>query len=236
MKSIVFIMSITLAAGFGCGKKGEGGGEGGGDKAGGDKAGGDKAGGDDKQTKPKPSGPFGAWDAAAEAKKFEGDWVCPGGSRGVWHAWEIKGDKVKVWDGTQEKTLEFSVTSPCHISLIENTADGSSGTTPRFTWDENGEMLQMADLGVVKGDVAYACISNKVYRLEGDKCTEMSEMFGKWEEKEADCTLTDAEFELKGERGTKLARKGDALVGSAPLQCDKMGNWDAAKDAQANKK
>lgn len=58
----------------------------------------------------------------------------------AWAAWAVQGAKVKVWNGADEKTYDLAVTSPCEVSVIENSADGSASTTKPYTV-KNGQLI-----------------------------------------------------------------------------------------------
>jgi hypothetical protein len=163
-----------------------------------------------------PSSPFAEFgDTAAIAKKLEGGaWLVGGPSLGQKEAWEVKGGEITVATVAGEKKLKLEVKSPCHLETIEESGGGRSSTTTHFVMDGDTLYAGLGDAGLKKGGDVLACVSNAVYTLKGGACQRWDEsMFdkGKWESKPAECALTGDVFEVKGDYGSKLNVKGNAL-------------------------
>lgn len=196
---------------------------------------------------PADTGPFAAWDMPARRAAFAGAHLTPGDMLGSWAAWEVTGDKVKIWDGKAEKTYELSVKSPCEVEVIERSDGGSSSTTGHYTVKDGALLMGLGDAGSRKGPEAVACIANVVLTLDAaGKCTQWNEsMFdkGKYEAKPGTCAWTrDGDKELftatvNGSE-TRLLVDGDALL-SEQLQSthsSKQPDFAAAKTARDARK
>lgn len=192
------------------------------------------------------AGPFGAWDMAARRAAFAGAHLAPGDYLGAWVAWDVQGTKVKVWDGTAEKTYDLAVKSPCEVEVIEASDGGSSSTTHHYTL-KGGQLGQLVmglgDAGSRKGPEAVACISNAVVTLDASgHCLQWKEsMFdkGKYESQPGTCAwVKDGDKELfaatvNGSE-TRLVVDGDALL-TEQLQTthsEKMADFAAARAAR----
>ena len=195
-------------------------------------------------TKEKESGPFAGWDMEARRKAWQGAWVTTGGSLGAWEAWDVKGDKVTVWDGTAEKTLEFELLSPCEVQTTEKSPDGSSsGTISHYTLKDGVIVKGLGDAGTRRGNEAIACVSNKVVTLAADgKCTEWERsMFGdgKYESAPGTCRLEgDKFFATINGYESELKVVGDAILSDqlANVHGEKAADFNAAKAARDAKK
>jgi hypothetical protein len=178
---------------------------------------------------PQDDGPFAAFDLPGVTKKWQGAWLLDGGRK----AWEVSADKVTVFDGNTDKTLEFDVQAPCQVAVTERSDGGSSSTIHKFAFDADTLYAGLGNSGVKKGDAVVACISNKVYTLQDGKCLAWKEsMFdkGKWESSDATCTLSGETFEVEG---TTLEVVGDALVDTQMKgnRAERQDSLDAAKSA-----
>ena len=199
------------------------------------------------KAEPKADGPFGAWDMAARKAAFQGAYVTPGSALGAWEAWNVAGDKVTIWDGSAEKTFDFKVISPCEAKVTEKGADGSSSSTITHYTLQDGKLVKgLGDAGSKKGDNAIACISNKLFTLDGGKCTEWeASMFddGKYEQKPGTCGFKkDGDKEtftaITDGHETVLQVMGDALLSEqlAQTHSEKVADFAAAKAARDAKK
>lgn len=197
---------------------------------------------------PKADGPFAAWDLEGRRKAMQGAHVTPGDSLGTWQAWDVQGDKVVVWDGTNEQTMELSVPSPCEVKTTVRSSDGSSsGTTSHYTLKDGVFITGLGDAGSLKGAEAVACISNKVFTLDAaGTCLEWDEsMFdkGKYESAPGTCGWKTEGGEqvfvatVNGHE-TTLQVHGDALLSEqlARTHSEKVADFAAAKAARDAKK
>lgn len=193
------------------------------------------------------AGPFAAWDMPTRQAAFAGAHLTPGDSLGSWVAWEVQGTKVKVWNGTSEKTYDLAVKSPCEVEVIEVSDGGSSSTTTHYTLKGGQLVMGLGDAGSRKGPEAVACISNAVVTLDaGGTCLEWKEsMFdkGKYESKPGTCGwVKDGDKELfaatvNGSE-TRLLVDGDALW-TEQLQSthsEKQADFAAARVARDARK
>lgn len=230
----IVVASLSLAA---CKKDEKAGG--------GDKPAGKPAETDKKAAEPpKPTGPFAAWDLDARTKAWQGAHVAPLQSLGSWSAIEVKGDKVVVWDGKEEKTLDFAVLSPCEARFMESLPDGSrSGWTSHYTIKDGKIVAGMGDAGSRKGKEAIACVSNTIVVMDASgTCTEWkASMFddGKYEQAPATCRwLEEDGKEMFGvtirDWETKLLVDGDALMTEqlAQTHSEPVADLAAAKAAR----
>lgn len=194
------------------------------------------------------AGPFAGWDLAARRAAFQGAHVTPGGALGAWEAWNVVGDKVTIWDGTTEKTLELQVVSPCEAKIIERTPDGATmGTTSHYTLLDGKLAKGLGDAGSRRGPEAIACISNKVFTVDAKgACTEWrAPMFdnGRYESTLATCGFRkdgDREVFVATVHGSEsvLEVHGDALLSAqlAQSHSEKVADFAAAKAARDAKK
>jgi hypothetical protein len=197
---------------------------------------------------PKASGPFSGWDMAARTAAFQGAHVTPGNSLGMWEAWNVQGDKVTIWNGTDEKTYELTLISPCEVKVTEKTSDGgSSSTVKHYTLKDGAIVMGLGDAGARKGDEAIACVSNLVFTLDAKgTCTEWkASLFdeGKYEQKPGTCGFRkdgDKEVFAVTARGYehKLEVHGDALLSQqlASTHSEKVADFAAAKAARDSKR
>ncbi len=193
-------------------------------------------------------GSWAAWDMAARKAAFQGAHVTPGEALGAWDAWNITGDKVTVWNGTAEKTLDLTLMSPCEAKITEKGADGSSSSTVSHYTLQDGKLVTgLGDAGSRKGAEAVACISNKVFTVDAKGvCTEWSgSMFddGKYEQKPGTCGFKkDGDKEVFAATAdgheTTLGVYGDALLSEqlANTHSEKVADFAAAKAARDAKK
>jgi hypothetical protein len=185
------------------------------------------------ETKPEVAndGPFAAFDLPGVAKKWQGSWVVDGGAA----AWDVRGDEVTVYDGATEKTLELAVKTPCQVATIARSDGGTSSTIHKFAFDGDTLYAGLGNAGVKKGDAIVACVSNKVFTLEGGKCQAWKEsMFhdGKWESEDATCSMSDQDgTQIFEADGTKLELVGEALVDAQMKNnpAKRTGNFEEAK-------
>jgi len=136
------------------------------------------------------SGPFAAFDLPALEKKWQGAWVVGGSMIGQSEAWEVKGDKVTVFDGKDEKTMDFAVVSPCTATVTTKSGGGSSSTTTKFTFNGDTLLAGLGQAGAKKGNTAVVCATFETYILDDKGCTEWKQsMFdrNKWESKPGTC-------------------------------------------------
>ena len=186
-----------------------------------------------------PAGPPAPWtyDAAAIQSKLQGAWVMKDqGYLGSVEAWEIKGDQVKMWDSkaNTEKTATLKIDAPCQLTVSVKTKDGTEGTVGHFVFDGDTLHMGLGDAGVKQGDKTIACMSNGVFVLDASGCKFYTEMFDKWEAKDATCSLaadkfkaSNKTFSYDGEmavHGNVLA--GDQLWTNTPT---KVASYDEAK-------
>lgn len=193
------------------------------------------------------TGPFAAWDMAGRRAAFAGAHLTPGDMIGTWAAWEVQGTRVKVWDGTAEKTYDLAVKSPCEVEVIEVSAGGSSSTTHHYTLKGGQLIMGLGDAGSRKGPEAIACISNAVVTLDASgHCLQWkASMFdkGKYESQPGQCAWVkegDKELFAATVNGseTRLLVDGDALL-TDQLQTthsQKLPDFAAAKAARDAKK
>ena len=191
----------------------------------------------------KPAGPFAGWDLDARIAALQGAHVTPGGSLGTWEAWNVAGDKVTVWDGTTEKTLELAVLSPCEVKVTERGDDGSSSSTiSDFTLKDGAIVKGLGDAGSWRGKEAVACVSSKVFTLDAaGTCLEWERsMFDdEYESKPGTCgwkTEGGAQVFVATVNGreTTLQIHGDALLSEqlARVHSEKVADFAAAKAAR----
>ena len=191
----------------------------------------------------KESGPFAGWDMAARRAAFQGAHVTPGNALGAWAAWNVDGDKVTIFDGTSEKTLELAVVSPCEVKVTERSGSSSSSTTKHYTLRDGKIVMGLGDAGSRRGKEAIACVSNKVFTVDAaGTCTEWTaSMFddGKYESKPATCGFKQHDGKevfaatVHGHE-TRLEVHGDALLTDqlARTHSEKVADFPAAKAAR----
>jgi hypothetical protein len=153
---------------------------------------------------PKPPG--GPWqlDAAGVQAKLQGAWVLKNVAyAGSVEAWEIKGDKIRMWDGKQSKesTATLSLSSPCQLALKSGSdAAGWETTYATFAFDGDKLYLGLGQAGVKQGDAIIACTSRGTFVMKGTDCKVYKENFG----------------HMEAQDGAKCALEGDTLKVSAP--------------------
>jgi hypothetical protein len=179
---------------------------------------------------------YGNWKAADTKAALQGAWVGPSPSNLINHAaYEITGDKVKVWDGTAEKAYDLVLDGPCQLGLHD-----SSDTTAymgvvmkdgKLTWGGG-------DAGVRTGDTAVMCAGLSTWSVEKGKCFEK---FGKsWKAADGKCGFRqkdgkDEFFWTWGNKEDSRALDGDTLIEFKDDPAKKMSDYAAAKAALAAK-
>jgi len=176
-----------------------------------------------------PAAPAAPWqlDPAAIAAKLQGAWVVKdAGWLGSVEAWEVSGDKVKVWDAKkQTETVErLTIDAPCQYSLHE----GSSSTTGHFVLEGDTLHLGLGDAGVKQGDKIIACMSNGVFVQDAGGCKFYLDAFGKWEEKAGTCGLTGDKFKASN---TDFHFDGEMVLHGSVLASDQLWNGKPVKVA-----
>jgi len=242
MKTILAIASACLLTSAAACKKDEPA-----KKQGGDEGGSGKVTDPGKPTNPKSkdTGPFAGWDLDARRAAFQGAHVTSGSNGlGSWEAWNVDGDKVTVWDGTTEKTLELFVQSPCEVKITERGSDGSSSsTTHHFTMKDGAVAVGLGNAGSRRGNEAVACVSNKVFTLDaqGTCLSWEQDMFDetKWKSEPGTCGFAkdgDKEVFKATANGSEseLEIDGDTMWSQqlASSHSEKMADYAAAKAAR----
>lgn len=192
------------------------------------------------------AGPFAAWDLPGRKAAFQGALVTPGASLGRWEAWSVTGDKVTVWDGTREKTLDLAVETPCTVKVTEKSAGGSSSTVKHYTLSKGAIVMGLGDAGSRKGPEAIACVSDRIVTLDAKgTCTQWEDhmMNNRWEPSPGTCAFVkegDKEFFSVKIRGSdyRLVVDGDALMSEqlAGTHSEKAADFAAAKTARDARK
>lgn len=189
------------------------------------------------------SGPFAGWDLEARKAAFQGAHHTPGDAIGSWQAWDVKGDKVTIYDGTAEKTLELAITSPCTAKTTERDGDSSSSTTSHYTLKDGAIVMGLGNAGSRRGPEAIACVSNRIFTVDAaGACAEWEQdMFDdtRWESKPGTCGFAragDKEIFKATVDGfeSELLVEGDALLSEqlARVHSEKVADFAAAKAAR----
>ena len=180
---------------------------------------------------------FAAWDLPARAKAWQGAHVVDG------LAYEIAGTVAKVWDGTAEKKLTFTLESPCSAKLMEKSADGSeSGSVATFTLKGGKLVAGLGEAGSRKGKSAIACVGGQVLTLDdAGTCLAWSSMF-EWKSEPGTCAFAQQGgkevFTAKvNNSDTTLVVDGDALMTEQLVNAHSSDfpDYAAAKAALAKK-
>lgn len=219
-KTAIAITMAALALG-GCKKK-----DGGGESSGGGEAPKAAEGGG-------PAG-FAAWQQKDAAKLWEGAWKgrmsiesAPkkgySSMAGDQAAYEVKGDKATVTNGTAEVTMKFALTAPCQATFTEDITEGSMKGGQAFHQKtfvvENGALvIGEAAVGYRKGKTALVCSSDGVTIVD-DKgaCMTWSNHFNKWDSKPDTCVWSqDGGKDMlaigTGDWARKVYAAGDVLT------------------------
>jgi hypothetical protein len=179
----------------------------------------------------------------AVAAKLQGNWIVGGSTIGAREAWQVQGDKVTIWNGKTEKTLELAVTSPCTVKTTEKSADGSSSSTVTvFVFDGDTLYQGLGSAGLRNGGLVVACMGGGVYTYQEGTCVRWEEsMFGegKWDKKDAECKVDQhgQVFEIAGPQGGTLQAKGNVFMTEqmADNRAEKFATWEEAKAALTRK-
>lgn len=179
----------------------------------------------------------------AVGAKLQGNWIVGGSTIGTREAWQVMGDKVTIWDGKEEKTLDFAVTSPCTVKTTEKGADGSSSSTVSvFVFDGDTLYKGLGSAGLRNGGLVVACMGGGVYTYQEGTCIRWQESMlgeGKWEKKDAECKIDQhgGVFEVTGPQGGKLNVQGEVLMTEqmAENKAQKFDTWEEAKAALTRK-
>ncbi|MCP4444229.1 MAG: hypothetical protein GY811_02640 [Myxococcales bacterium] len=183
-------------------------------------------------------GPWVGYDKAAIRKKFEGSWVVAGSGSGTKVAWNIKGDVITISSGADDKAYKLEIESPCSLRVIEESENGSSSTTSKFTWQGDVLFKGLGNSGSSNPDGSIvACISGDTYTLAGGTCTKWKQdHFGgrKWKESPAECALVEGDpsvFEV-GSSKLNMGEEG-ALMNSqmSRNKAESFPDFEAAKAA-----
>jgi hypothetical protein len=110
--------------------------------------------------------PFAAWDRAGRAAAWRGAWLVPGAALGSTVAWNVLGDKVVVFDGLGEDTLDFTLESPCTARVTRRDADGTVTMYTKFAMKDGAIVPGLADGGARRGGEAVACVADGVFVLD----------------------------------------------------------------------
>lgn len=132
---------------------------------------------------------------------------------------EIRGDKVTVFDGTDEHELELVLDEPCTAgfrkAITEGSMAGGAVTFPKTYLVVDGKVLA-ADgaIGYRKGKAALACTSEGLVLLdEKGACARWKRRFGAWEAQPETCAWSEQDGkEVLTAGAEKLyASEGDTL-------------------------
>ena len=152
--------------------------------------------------------PFEKYDLESIAKAWQGNWIVPVSMAGD-SVWKIEGGKVTVYDGKEEKMLDFEIIAPCSLRRIEKTENGKTSSYTTFAVGNEKTFAGLGSAGVVTEKGAVVCTGGNVYELTESGCKEWKERFGKWESSEAECSLEDGTFTVDSK---KLQKTGEVLV------------------------
>lgn len=116
-----------------------------------------------------PFAPF--MDRAKIVEKLQGSWTVAYND-----VWQVKGDQLTIFDGTQEATYKLEVLAPC---LLEATGNGQ---TKQFQFAMDGDALFQGNgvAGVLKGDQYAVCADKHLFTFDGGDCTEWVHREGQW--------------------------------------------------------
>jgi hypothetical protein len=184
---------------------------------------------------------FGTWKKADSQAALQGAWVGPSTGNAIAKAaYEITGDVVKMWNGTEEKTYKLVFDAPCKIGMQE---PGASGMTIYFglVMKDGKPMWGAGNAGQRTGDTAIMCagLTNWVV-AKGNTCKEQS-MSGRWES-DAKCGIrkkadgTEEAFWTWMNKEETAPMDGDYLWAFKDDPAQKMADYAAAKAALAEKK
>lgn len=193
---------------------------------------------------PRSGDRFAAWDMAARRAAFAGAHVTPGGVVGTWEAWNVEGDRVTIWNGTEERVEELAVISPCWVETTFKAPDGSlETTTTTYTLRDGRLVMGLGGAGARKGREAIACTGGRMVRLAADgTCTELDQdpfEPARFEEKPGSCRFVTEGREsfvavIDGTEHRLLVDR-DALLSEqlAGTHSEKVADYAAAKAALA---
>jgi hypothetical protein len=134
----------------------------------------DPAGGDPGRQKKGQD--FAGYDLGELRSALQGVWVFDAGIYRF--AWSAEGDKARLFERGEEKTVELEVVAPCFVSAMERTAGGSSGTVHKIAASGDDLVFGPAAIGFRSGDTTYICSSNEVYTYRDGECTVWRSRFG----------------------------------------------------------
>ncbi len=182
------------------------------------------------------SGPFAEFgDNDAILKKWQGSWVLESTMLGHYEAWEVKGNKITVFDGKAESTKEIEIQAPCQAKIVAKSGSGTSGTTAVFVFEGDTLHTGLGSAGVKKGDKILACGSGEIFVWDGKTCTAYEDHFGKMETKPTECKLDGSTFTAKRpgfDMESTFAVTGDILMNDQ-MTGNKVEKATSFEDAKA---
>jgi len=152
---------------------------------------------------------------------------------------EIKDGKAKVFDGRAEKTLDFSVDSPCSAAFKLDTDKGKYTFSKHFAMVGGKLAIGDGPVGTRKGKAAVVCGIKLTTIDDKGTCLDWSHFFDKWESKPAECAWSseggkDVLTIGKGDWSTKLVADGDTLM-TDQFREESAKQFAPAKDYEAAK-
>ncbi|CAN5909397.1 hypothetical protein BH11MYX2_BH11MYX2_10140 [soil metagenome] len=176
---------------------------------------------------------FAPWQQKDAAKLWEGAWkgrmTLESSKKGYSSmagdqaAYEVKGDKATVTDGTNDATMKFTLEAPCQAQFTEDiTAGGMKGGKAfhekTFVLENGALGIGEAAAGYRKGKAAIVCSSDGVTIVD-DKggCATWKKTFDKWESKDEKCEWSQDAGKDKltigtGDWSRKVYAAGDVLA------------------------
>jgi hypothetical protein len=183
-----------------------------------------------------PTGPFAAFDFEAAEASWQGSWVLEGEASGKRVAWMIDGSALVEFDGSTERTLEFSLYSPCQVAYTD--VDEGVTVYKSFTFVRDTLHAGLGSAGTVAGGSVIVCDGGKTYVLTNGECLAWTERFNDWDSAPATCAIEgEAEARKFVVAGREIGFIDDAALGTSQMRnnvATKHANFAAAKAALAS--
>lgn len=173
---------------------------------------------------------FGIEDVTA---KLDGAWHVKVNRRGPAEAWHIAGNSLTRYDGEKETTGNFSVESPCSISVDETLGGMKGSVSYSVTFVDDKLIVSDHGAGFRNAQGVVACFGSLIFIQADGQCRGWNKRFRRWKPAKDTCRVEDSRFNYTSEHGNPygLSFAGDILLEAHAVPSQRFKDFDAAKKA-----
>lgn len=148
-------------------------------------------------SKEDPKHPTPGFDIEGLTKSWQGSWVVGGWASGKPLAWEVKNDKVLIYDGQRETEYNFKIDAPCRAEVY--TDDLNSRWLQKFVFvNDSLYSSGLGSAGLVMDNTIVVCTKGWVITYTEGKCQQWNEAGPDWFiAEDGECSLEEDIFKVR---------------------------------------